>query len=74
LTNVYKPILPPELDGSFDVLNWFRVYINGEFKTPNYYSYTFNAATNEITFNFINLGFPLDNNDEIMITGKFREI
>ena len=74
LTNVYKPILPPELDGSFDVLNWFRIYINGEFKTPNYYSYTFNAATNEITFNFINLGFPLDNNDEIMITGKFREI
>jgi hypothetical protein len=31
LTNVKKPILPSELVGVFDIVNWFRVYINGDF-------------------------------------------
>lgn len=74
LTNVYLPLLPSELVGTFDVNNWFRVYINGEFKSYVYYSYSFNSITNEITFNFDGLGFDLDSNDEVAITGKFQEL
>lgn len=74
LTNVYLPLLPPELVGTFDINNWFRVYINGEFKSYVYYSYSFNSITNEITFNFDGLGFNLDGDDEIAITGKFQEL
>jgi hypothetical protein len=74
LTNVNLPLLPPELVGSFDVNNWFRVYINGEFKSYIYYSYSFNSITNEIIFNFDDLGFDLDSQDEIAITGKFQEL
>jgi len=74
LTNVKKPILPSELVGVFDILNWFRVYINGDFISPNLYTYSYNGATNEISFTFSNLGFTLDNQDEIAITGKFQEL
>lgn len=84
LTNVRQPILPNELIGVFDTKNWFRVYINGDFISPgNYnnsgvfvpnYSYTFNNATNEITFVFTGLSFALDANDEIEITGKFEQL
>jgi hypothetical protein len=74
LTNVRKPILPQELVGSFDTLNWYRVYINGAFILPSLYTDSFNGTTNEIYFTFSGLGFDLDGNDEISITGKFEEL
>lgn len=73
LTGVKKPILPSELIGVFDVVNWFRVYINGDFISPSAYTYSYNGTTNEITFSFT-LPFPLDENDEVAITGKFQEL
>ena len=73
LTNVRKPILPSELIGVFDIVNWFRVYINGDFISPSSYTYSYDGTTNEITFVF-NLPFPLDENDEVAITGKFQEL
>lgn len=74
LNNVRIPILPPVLSGSFDVLNWFRIYINGDFITPNKYTYTFDGILNQLTFNFNDLGFSIDNNDEVIVTGKFQEL
>ncbi len=74
LTNVKKPILPSELIGVFDIINWFRVYINGDFISPSLYTYSYNGYTNEITFTFTGLGFALDAADEVAITGKFQEI
>jgi len=73
LTNVELPLLPPELEGSFDTFNWFRVYINGVFITPDAYSYIYNSELKEIVFTFT-LPFSLDGNDEIGITGKFLEL
>lgn len=52
LTNVELPKLPPELVGSFDNDQWFRVYINGVLIPPTKYSYTGSYASNEIYFNF----------------------
>jgi len=74
LTNVKKPILPSELVGVFDIVNWFRVYINGDFISPSFYTYSYNGTLNEIAFTFQNLPFQLDAEDEISITGKFQEI
>jgi hypothetical protein len=74
LTNVSLPLLPPELVGSFDTDNWFRVYINGDFKSPSYYKYSYNQSTLEITFQFFELGFDLEHTDEIAITGKFEQL
>ena len=75
ITNVRLPILPNELVGSFDTLNWFRVYVNTEFKPASTYSYSFNGSTNEIIFTFNEtLGFPLDANDEVDIVGKFEQL
>jgi hypothetical protein len=74
LTNVKKPILPSELVGAFDIANWFRVYINGDFISPSAYTYTYNGTLNEITFTFISLPFAIDAEDEVAITGKFQEI
>jgi hypothetical protein len=75
LTDVRKPILPNELIGSFDTLNWFRVYVNSEFKPASTYSYSFNGTTNEIIFTFNNtLGFDIDINDEVDIVGKFEQL
>ena len=75
LTNVRKPVLPVELIGSFDTLNWFRVYINSEFKPASTYSYSFDGINNEITFTFNGtLGFSLDENDEVDIVGKFEQL
>ena len=74
LTSVRQPVLPPELIGSFDTINWYRVYINSEFKPASVYSYSFNGATNEITFVFTGLGFNLDANDEVDIVGKFEQL
>jgi len=74
LTNVELPTLPNELKGSFDTLNWFRVYINSEWKEPTYYSYSADNIAKTITFDFSGLGFDLDINDEVAITGKFLEL
>lgn len=74
LTNVRLPILPVELIGSFDTLNWFRVYINSEFKPASNYTYSFNGADNEIIFTFDGLGFDLDGDDEIDIVGKYEQL
>lgn len=79
LTNVRIPILPPVLAESFDVLNWFRIYINGDFISPNLYTYTFDGIANELIFKFSKCGITndcsgLDNLDEIAITGKFQEL
>jgi hypothetical protein len=52
LTNVQLPKLPPELIGSFDEDQWFRVYINGVLIPTTKYSYTGSYSTNEIYFNF----------------------
>ena len=38
LINVRKPILPSELFGVYDIVNWFRVYINGDFISPSLYT------------------------------------
>jgi len=75
LSNVRLPILPGELIGSFDTLNWFRVYINSEFKPSTTYTYSFNGTTNEIVFIFnATLGFELDANDEVDVVGKYEQL
>ena len=74
LTDVRLPILPPELVGSFDTKNWFRVYINSEFKPSSNYTYTFDGINNIITFNFSGLGFNLDAQDEVDIVGKYEQL
>jgi hypothetical protein len=74
LTNVKKPLLPSELVGIFDTDNWFRVYINGDFISPSFYTYSYNGFTKEIVFVFSNLNFAIESNDEIAITGKFQEL
>jgi hypothetical protein len=74
LTNVRLPQLPVELKGSFDVTNWFQIYINSVFIPPSAYTYEFNGETKEIVFSFPGLTFALDNNDEISITGKFIQL
>jgi hypothetical protein len=74
LTGVKKPILPSELIGVFDTDNWFRIYINGSFISPSFYTYSYNGLINEIQFVFSNLSFAIEADDEIAITGKFQEI
>ena len=74
LVNVRKPLLPSELIGVFDTDNWFQVYINGDFISPTFYTYTFSGGTNEIIFSFSGLSFSLEAQDEIAITGKFQEL
>jgi hypothetical protein len=74
LTNVKKPLLPSELVGVFDTDNWFRIYINGDFISPSFYTYSYNGFTKEIIFTFSNLSFEIESNDEIAITGKFQEL
>jgi hypothetical protein len=73
LVNVKKPILPSELIGVFDIVNWFRVYINGDFISPSLYTYSYDGSQNEIIFSFT-LPFAIDANDEVAITGKFQEL
>lgn len=74
LVNVKKPILPSELIGIFDTDTWFRVYINGDFISPSFYTYTYDGSTKEIIFTFQNLSFALEAVDEIAVTGKFEEL
>ena len=73
ITNVRKPLLPSELTGVFDVVNWFRIYINGDFISPSLYTYSYNGELREIVFTFT-LGWEIDALDEILITGKFQEL
>ena len=82
LTNVELPKLPPQLVGSFNEDDRFRVYINGVLIPTAKYSYTGSYANNEIVFNFstgsaitaTDLGYEIDSGDEIGITGKFIEL
>ena len=93
LTNVELPKLPPELVGSFDTDQWFRLYINGVLIPPTKYSYTGSYSTDEVYFNFntgslspggvyptnlisttTDLGYIIEDTDEIGITGKFIEL
>lgn len=74
LVNVKKPILPSELVGVFDINNWFRIYINGDFISSSFYTYSYNGSSKEITFTFTGLGFDIEANDEVAITGKFEEV
>ena len=82
LTNVELPKLPPELVGSFNEDDRFRVYVNGVYIPPAKYSYTGSYANNEIVFNFdtgsaitaTTLGYEIESTDEIGITGKFIEL
>jgi hypothetical protein len=82
LTNVELPKLPPQLVGSFNEDDRFRVYINGVYIPPTKYSYTSSYVDNEIAFNFstgsvitaTDLGYEIDSGDEIGITGKFIEL
>ena len=79
LTNVILPTLPPELVGSFDTVNWFRVYVNGQFIEPYIYTYEYNDTLKEITFTFdvsqiFTGGAELDANDEVAVTGKFIQL
>ena len=74
LTGVKQPSLPQELIGAFDTLNWFRIYVNSDFISPNYYSYEYNGGNNSITFTFYNLPFAIEASDEVAITGKFQQL
>jgi hypothetical protein len=74
LENVDLLKLPPELIGSFTADDWFRIYINGVLYKSNFYTYTFDASTKEITFVFDGLPFVIESTDEIGVTGKFIEL
>jgi hypothetical protein len=74
LIGVKKPVLPSELIGVFETDNWFRIYINGDFISPSFYTYSYDGLVNEITFVFHDLTFIIEAQDEIAITGKFQEI
>jgi hypothetical protein len=74
LENVDLLKLPPELIGSFNVDDWFRIYINGVLYRSNLYEYSYNASTKEITFIFDGLPFVIESTDELGVTGKFIEL
>ena len=73
LVNVKLPVLPIELKGSFDESNWFSVYINGVFVSSNAYTYVYDGNAKEIVFTF-DTAFPIEETDEVEITGKFIEL
>jgi len=52
ISNVEKPKLPPELIGTFNENEWFRVYINGVFIPKLKYNFTYQDSNDEIIFNF----------------------
>ena len=52
ITNVEKPNLPPELIGTFNEDEWFRVYINGVFIPKQKYNFQYFDGDDEIHFNF----------------------
>ena len=73
-SNSFK--LTPELRGSFNTDDWFRVYVNGVYVQPTKYTYSFNYSLNEITFevNTTSLGYIIEITYEIGVTGKFIEL
>ena len=88
LTNVSLPTLPPQLNGVFDVDDWFRIYINGVLIPHGKYNSYFQELK-EIYMNFgtgsldgdgnmvatnTELGYVLENSDEFGVTGKFLEL
>ena len=52
ITSVELPKLPPELIGTFDEDEWFRVYINGVLIPKAKYNFVHQDNTDEIYFNF----------------------
>ena len=52
LTSVEQPKLPPELIGTFNEDEWFRVYINGVLIPKVKYNTVYQDNTDEIYFNF----------------------
>jgi len=74
LTNVKKPLLPSELVSVFNTDEWFKVYVNGDFISNSFYTYSYNAISKEITFSFSGLSYQIEAEDEIAITGKFQEL
>jgi hypothetical protein len=82
LENVELPKLPPELVGTFNIDDWFRVYINGVFIPSTKYTYTYDYSTKELYFVFntdspstlTQLGYIIESTDEVGITGKFIEL
>ena len=52
LTSVELPKLPPELIGTFDEDEWFRVYINGVLIPKAKYNFVYTDNTDEVYFNF----------------------
>tara|TARA_R110001592_G_scaffold74855_1_gene227027 strand:+ start:4752 stop:5870 length:1119 start_codon:yes stop_codon:yes gene_type:complete len=82
LVNVNLPKIPPELIGTFNEDDRFRVYVNGVYIPTPKYSITGSYNDNEIMFNFntgsaisaTELGYELEVTDEIGITGKFIEL
>ena len=82
LENVELPKLPPELVGTFNIDDWFRVYINGVFIPSTKYTYTYDYSTKELYFVFntdspatlTQLGYIVESTDEVGITGKFIEL
>ena len=82
LENVELPTLPPDLVGTFNVDDWFRVYINGVYIPNTKYTYTYDYSTKEIYFVFntnspatpTQLGYIIESTDEIGVTGKFIEL
>lgn len=82
LTGVELPTIPPQLVGSFDTDDWFRVYVNGVYIPPAKYTYTSDYNTKEIVFDFntgsvstsTDLGYELDASAEFSVIGKFIEV
>ena len=52
ITSVEQPKLPPELIGTFNEDEWYRVYINGVFIPKAKYNVVYQDDTDEIYFNF----------------------
>jgi hypothetical protein len=58
-------------DNSYDV----KVYINGvRYYQTTHFTATISSSSLTITFNNVNLGFNVESDDEIVITGKFIDV
>ena len=77
LTNVKVPPIPTELVGVFDPNDRFRVYINGALQPASAYTFEIVGTNNELLIIFPTSlfgGVGLDENDEVVVTGKFEEL
>ena len=52
ISGVELPKLPPELIGTFNEDEWFRVYVNGVIIPKAKYNYVYQDSTDEVYFNF----------------------